>query len=190
MKPQSVATRYRIEITSDVPTDASATFIVDVSSSQIRLEEIRVQIGSDGAGLPTGLSKFDFEALVAAAVSMSEGAFPSPALTGAQPTRANRRETSPRAITATANALTRVSVPTAASGRAGSGRSAAGTPSDLPTVYWRLGGSIVKVAKHYDVPRQIANDWVKDLRGRNTIPTPRLSSKRGSLGVGGAAKKR
>ncbi|MDO3110500.1 hypothetical protein [Mycobacteroides abscessus] len=39
----------------------------------------------------------------------------------------------------------------------------ADVPLDLTRVYWRL-GSVAKVAKHYDVPRRVAQGWVNDLQ--------------------------
>jgi hypothetical protein len=48
-------------------------------------------------------------------------------------------------------------------------RSKSGAPVNLAVNYWRL-GSVAKVAKHYEVPRQVAQDWIKELRQQGSIP--------------------
>jgi hypothetical protein len=55
--------------------------------------------------------------------------------------------------------------------RPGRGRNLTGIPSDLPKAYWRL-GSAAKLAEHYDVPRQIAQGWIKSLRAGGALPDP------------------
>lgn len=42
---------------------------------------------------------------------------------------------------------------------------AGGPPSDLATIYWRL-GTITKVANHYEVDKHIARKWINQLSNR------------------------
>ncbi|WP_405180877.1 hypothetical protein OG225_06675 [Nocardia sp. NBC_01377] len=47
----------------------------------------------------------------------------------------------------------------------------AGAPADFGVTYWRL-GSIAKVAKHYDIPHHIAQDWIKSLQQQGKLASP------------------
>jgi hypothetical protein len=53
-----------------------------------------------------------------------------------------------------------------------SGPTVTGVASDLPKVYWQLGGSAAKIAEYYDVPPQIARGWIKALRDGGALPDP------------------
>ena len=46
-----------------------------------------------------------------------------------------------------------------------------GMPSDFGVNYWRL-GSIAKVSAHYDVPRRIAQDWIRTLQQQGKVANP------------------
>ncbi|MEU1550756.1 hypothetical protein [Nocardia sp. NPDC005745] len=44
-------------------------------------------------------------------------------------------------------------------------------PDDFGVAYWRL-GSISKVARHYDVPHHIAQDWIRSLQQQGKLANP------------------
>ncbi len=44
-------------------------------------------------------------------------------------------------------------------------------PDDFGVTYWRL-GSIAKVARHYEVPNHIAQDWIKSLQQQGKLANP------------------
>jgi hypothetical protein len=164
-----MASGYRIEITPNELGADSVAFTLDASVSPFRLTEVSVQIGSDGSPLPIELGEIDFRAYVSIAVALSAGVFPSRGqapMAGSGPPSDETYESRPSASqvpTVTASTVRRLGRKTDVP--------RTGAPSDLAVYYWRL-GSVAKVAKHYDVPRQVARDWIKELRNRNSIPNP------------------
>lgn len=165
--------RYRIEIAPDGVDGSSVAFTVDVSASPLRLAEIRVQIGNDGSPLPAELVGLDFHSCMSAAVALSQGVFPSqaePDTAKPDPVPSSAAERTASEDPTAANPPPKRSLPRTAN------PPGTGVPSDLAVNYWRL-GSAAKVANHYDVPRQVARDWIKELRDQDLIPNPWLPAK-------------
>ncbi|MEU2258238.1 hypothetical protein [Nocardia xishanensis] len=168
---------YKVTIAPDAPDKTNATITVVLDTGGVRVTEICVAVGDDGAPLPNELAHIDFAVLVENAVLMSQGRLPMVA----EATNAETIDVEPapdRAPAKTAphadRAVLRSDTGAAASGNArrasDSARPFNGAPSDLAVTFWRL-GSITKVAKHYDVPRHIAQDWIKVLSQETKLPT-------------------
>jgi hypothetical protein len=168
-----VTQRFVISIRPQSSEGVSAAFTVDVQAGLIQVREIRVQNAADGSHLPAELADFDYGAFVFMAADLSRGQFPLPERADSHQKISNDPDDGPQ------EPRVRRSPPTSAVVDAGgsavrrhaASRSQTGIPPDLARVYWNLGGSTVKVAKHYDVPHHIAKDWVRELRNQNVIAT-------------------
>lgn len=158
-------TRFKIEVSPESNgVSGSATFIVEAGPGLLRISEVRIQPGASGVELPIELGELNFRGCITFVASLSEGRFSvgtqsgrtleDPPLEPSGPPREAELPSEPPTVRPAKKA----------------DRPSSGMPSDLARIYWRLGGSITKVAKHYDVPRQIARDWIKDLRNENAIP--------------------
>lgn len=161
-----MSSRFKIEVSPEPCDDDSgrAVFIVEVAPALIRLEEVHVELGAGGVQLPRELAKLDFHTCMSIASTLSRGSFAvtnQVAATAEKPS--SRSSTNPAS-----GQSARVKNSTATVAPTKSDRPRSGAPSDLRRTYWRLGGSVAKVAKHYNVPRQIAKDWVKELRNGNS----------------------
>jgi hypothetical protein len=171
-----MTSRYEISVTREESSEPIAVFAVDASTTEFRVAEIRVQLGAEGSALPAGLLQFDYDAFMAVAVALSRGALPATEHTDICQKPTNKPP-APNADALRNHVIRRSAASpdrTDRDRRQGSPSSDASTPSDLPVTYWRL-GSVAKVAKHYDVPRQVASGWVKALRDRSIIPASSLS---------------
>lgn len=143
-----------------------ATFIVELTAKGVRVDEVRVEAGPVGVEIPERLGELDFRECLSIATTWFD------AKSFGIDTANLDSEASP---STSANGPTEESVaaksrPTRPTAKK-TNRPNSGAPSDLARVYWRLGGSISKVARHYEVPRQIAGDWIKDLRNKKAIPS-------------------
>lgn len=164
--------RFIINICRDSTAATCAEFRVEVQSGLVRVREIRVQCGADGSSLPHALASFDYSTFVSMAVGLSKGQFPAPeGADGNQQSAKNHSGSGDLTGGRTTRISTASTIRSSIAGGHGDPISKTGVPPDLARVYWRL-GSIVKVAKHYDVPRQIAKDWVRELKGQKAIATP------------------
>ncbi|WP_156161824.1 hypothetical protein [Nocardia vulneris] len=175
-----MSSTYKVTIASDEPDKATAIITVELAAGKVRVTEVRVVIGEDGAPLPNELTHVDFSLLIKNAALMSHGQLP----VDAKSPDAEAEELKPapdHAHTKPAPARERAVVPSGPrdvdnTRRASGSARASGAPSDLAVTFWRL-GSITKVAKHYDVPRHIAQDWIKVLSQEAKLPNT-WSSKR------------
>ncbi|WP_431958612.1 hypothetical protein [Nocardia lijiangensis] len=167
---------YKVTIAPDAPDKTTATITVVLDTGGVRVTEIRVAVGDDGAPLPNELAHIDFAVLVENAVLMSQGRLPMVA--EAIDVEAIDIEPAPDRAPAKAALHADRTVVRSDSGAAASGntrrasssaRPSDGAPSDLAVTFWRL-GSITKVAKHYDVPRHVAQDWIKVLSQETKLP--------------------
>lgn len=163
-------TRFRIEVSPEPCGDSGrAIFIVEAASGRLRIDEVRLVPGALGIELPPELGELDFHGCVSMATILSAGTPPTTDAGKAvveEPSEGSSAQVS-LARSAEESAVARrepVGVLSMAD------RPSSGPPSDLARVYWRVDGSIAKVAKHYDVPRQIARDWISNLRNENAIP--------------------
>lgn len=176
--------RFVITVRQDLVDGTSATFTVDMESDFVRVSEVRVQCGRDGSPLPGALANFDYSAYVSLASALSNGRFPAPEAADKVPQRSNDDSGGSGGLTAR-KATTQL-IPAGVIRRSTAGRrvgaaSKTSFPPDFARVYWRL-GSIARVAKHYDISRHVAKDWIRELQEQNTTATVGRSdnsSKRG-----------
>jgi hypothetical protein len=187
-------TSYTIALTPSDVTQASAVLTVQVNSSERRVTEVSVRLGSSKRPLPDELTTFDFRPILEIVALLSRGQLPGPCLStageanpsassaesgrgsGAQryrpsppppegpPTRSQQNPSMADQVTV-ANGTPRGSALLPAKAK----NQWEDTPSDLAVVYWRE-GTIAKVANHYSVPRHIAQRWIKLLRQGGTVP--------------------
>ncbi|WP_063062931.1 hypothetical protein [Nocardia sienata] len=141
---------YRISIAeADSPDIVTAT--VELEGNRARIVEVRS--GEGDSPVPSELGEIDFSLLVrAAAVFSAAPETPSKADGEIAPATAPPSES----VEQTGTGAT-------AKPAHGERLEKNGMPSDFPVNFWRL-GSVPKVAKHYDVPHRIAQDWVKTLQ--------------------------
>jgi hypothetical protein len=211
-------TSYTIAITPSDLAQASAILTMHMDSSEQRVTEVSVRLGTSKRPLPDELAKFDFRPILETVALLSNGQLPNPFLLtageasltassaesrgpessahGSQPNpsppegpRARTKQKPSQADQAT----------TANRTPGGNTRPARRTnqredmPSDLAVIYWRE-GTITKVADHYSVPRHIAQRWIKLLRQGGTVPNPwhPVGNRDSSLGrqLSGNAKNR
>lgn len=178
--------RFVISISADSSHAASATFMLDVQAGSIQVREIRVHCGDEASPLPPELANFDYSTFVSFASDLSRGQFPSPHTPNNHQKASNVADDGSGEPKAQSHILMSAGDVTAtARGRRTAPVPKTGVPPDLARVYWAM-GSIAKVAKHYDVPRHIAKDWVSELRAQRAIPTPWASGQpsRGIKDVG------
>jgi hypothetical protein len=158
--------QYRIDVSSE-PQGAGgrATFIVEKDEGGLRLDEVRIETGASGVEIPEILGELDFRGCISMALTLLRAGSAAPR----EPLSGQEAPLPPTQEAAQETVADRIPTPRQAAKK--TKRPDSGAPSDLARVYWRVGGSIAKVAKHYEVPRQIAGDWVKDLRDDNLIPS-------------------
>jgi hypothetical protein len=189
-------TSYTITITPGGVTQASAVLTVHVDSSERRVTEISIRLGTSKKPLPDELATFDFRPILGTVVLLSRGQLPDHFLSLAGesdlsassaeshgpgsgvhssqpnpsspggPRTRSRQKPSPADQTTTANRTPRGSAPPAKTKNQWEDM-----PSDLAVIYWRK-ETIAKVANHYSVPRHIAQRWIKLLRQGGTVPNP------------------
>jgi hypothetical protein len=189
-------TSYTIAVTPSDVTQASAVLTVHVDSSERRVTEIFIRLGTSKKPLPDELATFDFRPILETVVLLSHGQLPDHFLSpageldlsassaeshgpgsGAYSSQPNpsssegsrtrsRQKPSPADQATTANRTPRGSAPPVKTKNQWEDM-----PSDLAVIYWRQ-GTIAKVANHYSVPRHIAQRWIKLLRQGNTVPNP------------------
>jgi hypothetical protein len=195
--PQPPAGTYVLALTPTDPAMPSVVARIELDTGHARIVEISVRPGSAGTPLPAELTDIDLPMLIQNAALMSAGRLPAsapgssateaPSRSGAPPSPPDAEAKTRDAETQEAQDKPKVAdagidrrtpahdpAPRAARSsrqRPDRGRNPNGIPSDLPKVYWRL-GSAAKVAEHYDVPRQIAQGWIKSLRAGGTLPDP------------------
>jgi hypothetical protein len=189
-------TSYTIAFTPSDVAEASAVLTVHVNSSEPRVTEVSVRLGTSNRPLPDGLTTCDFRQILETVALLSRGQLPAPCLSAADeadpsgasaesrggesstprsgpsppppegPPMRSQQKPSPMDQVTMANKTSRGS---ALPAKAKNQRE--DTPSDLAVVYWRE-GTIAKVANHYSVPRHIAQRWIKLLRQGGTVPNP------------------
>jgi hypothetical protein len=189
-------TSYTITITPGDVTQASAVFTVHVDSSERRVTEISIRLGTSKKPLPDELATFDFRPILGTVALLSHGQLPDHFLSTASesnhstssaeshglgsgayssqpnppspegPRTRSRQKPSPADQTTTTDTIPRGSVPPVKTKN-----QREDMPSDLAVVYWRK-GTIAKVANHYSVPRYIAQQWIKLLQQGGTVPNP------------------
>jgi len=189
--PQPPAGTYVLALTPADSAMPSVIARIELDAGHARIVEISVRPGSAGAPLPAELGDIDLPILIQNAALMSAGRLPtgaaSSSATGAQslsgtapgPSDAEAPD-NPEDADADADPPTPAPARRAARSsrqRPDRGPNLNGVPSDLPKTYWRL-GSVAKLAEHYDVPRQIAQGWIKSLRAGGALPDPWASRPR------------
>jgi hypothetical protein len=189
-------TSYTIALTPSDVAQASAVLTVHMDSSEPRVTEVSVRLGTSNSPLPDELTTFDFRPILGTAALLSRGQLPVPCLSAAgeadpsassaesrgaesgvqrsapnpPPPKGSRTRSQQKPSLAN-----QVTVPnktprgSALPAKAKNQREDA--PSDLAVIYWRE-GTIAKVANHYSVPRHIAQRWIKLLRQGGTVPNP------------------
>jgi hypothetical protein len=164
--PQSPDAHYTIEITPASSSGAEISIAVEISDAHLRVIEVKVLPRGEESVLPTELALLDLKQCLDIARMLMAGC-PRPPTTFAAPVddgagQSNERDGVDSAARVNGSSLVNAR-------KQLSDRSVgSGAPSDVGLVYWRL-GSVPKLAKHYDVPVQVARDWVKELRaGRRT----------------------
>ena len=186
---------YTITFTPSDVAQPSAVLTVHLDSSEPRVTEVSVRVGTSNRPLPNELTTFDFRPILGTIALLSRGQLPASCLSAAgeadtsvssaeshggesvQRSGPNppppegsqprlQEKSSPADQTTGANKTPRGSaLPANAKSQLED------TPSDLAVVYWRE-GTIAKVANHYSVPRHIAQRWIKLLRQGGTVPNP------------------
>jgi hypothetical protein len=188
-------TSYTIAITPSDLTQASAVLTMHVDSSEQRVTEISVRLGTSKRPLPDELATFDFRPILETVALLSNGQLPNPLLLrageadlAAFSVESREPESSahgsqlspsppegPRARTK--QKPSQVDQTTTGNKTPGGNTRPArqdqreDMPSDLAVVYWRE-GTITKVADHYSVPQNIAQRWIKLLRQAGRVPNP------------------
>lgn len=161
--PQAAISLYRVEIAPIDRVGARLTLVVDIGATSVRVTELKVSSETDSPIVPLQLSELDLKSCLATAAMLIDGRVQRPPAsqtrrveqTEAQKLRSHKTSGGTRQPPEPAKGYPKKPGPTGFSG--------AGAPSDLGVVYWKL-GSVPKVATHYDVPRHIARDWIKELR--------------------------
>jgi len=179
--PRPPADAYFLALTPVDPGMPSVVARIELDAGHARTVEISVRPGSAGSPLPAELGDIDLPFLIQNAALMSAGRLPTgtPEGVASMAPQADAEVRDKPEVTA---APAPVPAPRAArSGRRRPDRDQGlnGMPSDLPKTYWRL-GSVAKLAEHYDVPRQIAQGWIKALRAGGALPDPWASRPRGT----------
>lgn len=167
-------TKYTIAIYPDDASDEEqrrrarqgpgVDLVVDLSAAGSAITAVTVYPGGSGEWPPGGLAEVDIREALALALR----------LVAARDVADARRAHTAR------GAVTPPPTPTdgrrgvrraGGSGRRGRDAVANSVPTDVAKTYWRL-GSAAKVAEHYDVPHQIARDWIRTLRKGGKVPNP------------------
>ncbi|WP_280427292.1 hypothetical protein [Nocardia brasiliensis] len=179
-----MSSSYKLTIAPEEPGRTAAVLTVELDAGGARVHDIRVIVGDDGTPLPKELAHIDFAVLVETAVLMSHGRLPVVAeSTEVEPSPDHVPTGAAPATDTVLRADHSVARSTATAPPSGKARRASssdhpsnGAPSDLAVTFWRL-GSITKVAKHYDVPRHIAQDWIKVLSQDTKLPNSWVSKR-------------
>ncbi|MET8779454.1 hypothetical protein ABZV58_31025 [Nocardia sp. NPDC004654] len=162
---------YTITISNGQNGIPLATATVEIDAAGTRMTEVRVE-ASSGAFVPKALAQIDFPLLVHT-ITLLSGAQP-PRSTSVEPTAdASPDDRNPiRSAHHTAEATQAPSIPSPAQEQPRLPRSQTpDIPADFGVAYWRL-GSVAKVARHYDVPHHIAQDWIKSLQQQGKLASP------------------
>ncbi|WP_378741100.1 hypothetical protein [Nocardia brasiliensis] len=173
---------YTIAISNTRTGVVAVTATVEIDATGVRLTEVRAEANGD-TFVPEGLANIDFPLLVRTA-NMLSGPSVQPKLT---PAPASMGENNTEPVDTDGDLLVppeideRVVVPVADLSKQPTGRAhergqlqreqRSGVPADFGVTYWRL-GSIAKVAKHYDVPHHVAQDWIKSLQQQGKLASP------------------
>ncbi|MEG8184616.1 hypothetical protein GZH49_39930 [Nocardia terpenica] len=178
-----MANLYTISIRESGSDDALVTATVEVIGDGARITEVSAEVGARTA-VPPELGSIDFPLLVHAATLLSRPTAPQPSteLDAEPPTDQSKPpepETDPKQPSAEPEQEVWPPPGRPKHMHEGSGASS-GMPSDFGVMYWRL-GSIAKVAKHYDVPHHIAQDWIKSLQQQGKAASPWPKKQRGSF---------
>jgi hypothetical protein len=167
---------YVLSLTPTGPDGPTVVAHLEIDGGRVRVVELTVRPGSAGTSLPGEVADLDFRLLAEQAAVMSTGGMPlAPA-----PRPGDGRQQPPDGASRGKAVESPPARPVNSRRRRapeGSGSAVKGVPSDLAKVYWKL-GSLAKVAAHYDVPRQIAQGWVKSLRDHGALPDPWSGSAR------------
>lgn len=160
--------RYRIDVVPEHADGHNISVHINLTpASDVIVTGISVQPGTSDAPFPSlELSRLDFGAVMNIVQAVLIGEHPRIPLIDkdeSMPVPSKPTE-SRRPPAATNKRIAAAERPTESRTR-----SSTGAPPDLARVYWRL-ASVPKVAKHYDVPRQVARDWVNELQRRQAIP--------------------
>lgn len=171
---------YTISISDADREDALATATVEITGDRARITEIRTRAGAEA--VPAQLGEIDFSLLVRTAMMFSGAARPEPHPGAEEEPATGGRLSAPAEPvppTAPPEPVIRPSRETARPAPKASTRNF-DMPADFGVTYWRL-GSIAKVAKHYDVPHHIAQDWIKALQeaGKAANPWPKKNRRPG-----------
>ncbi|MFJ4649656.1 hypothetical protein ACIP5Y_00105 [Nocardia sp. NPDC088792] len=172
---------YMITITNTRTGVAVATATVEIDGTSVRMTEVGAEISGEHF-VPEALATVDFPFLVHTANILSGApAKGDPAAEPAPPAQEGESKPEGKPSAAPPPASNRSVIPTDTSlpERLSEGRERArlkrdqraGAPADFGVTYWRL-GSISKVAKHYDVPHHIAQDWIKSLQQQGKLASP------------------
>lgn len=162
---------FHVTISATGTGETMVQIEVEVQSPDLRVAAIRLYPPAvSDSRFPPELADLDFRQCISIARQLTDGNV------NADPPALSDEHSSPTAdrdVDGQSPGLTRPSKPRVSSrisqprrvdDKSGSvSVSKTGAPSDLGVVYWRL-GSVPKVASHYNVPHQIARDWIKELR--------------------------
>ncbi|WP_435593644.1 hypothetical protein [Nocardia sp. bgisy118] len=173
---------YTITITNTRTGVVVATATVEIGDAGVRLTEVGAEISGEHF-VPEALATFDFPFLVRTANMLSGASAQDERVSEPAPS-VQENEYKPQEMPSESSAPPADSrgatlTDTASSERFPAGRERArpkrdqraGAPADFGVTYWRL-GSISKVAKHYDVPHHIAQDWIKSLQQQGKLASP------------------
>ncbi|MEU7632954.1 hypothetical protein AB0C34_23730 [Nocardia sp. NPDC049220] len=175
---------YAIAISNTRTGVVVAAATVEIDATGARMTEVCAESGGE-TFVPEALANIDFPLLVRTAIMLSG----SPAQPNSTSTRVSTDENNPQPAETDGDPVTppasgdgmaepvegSPNQPAGAHERANpQRRQRAGAPADFGVNYWRL-GSISKVAKHYDVPHHIAQDWIKSLQQQGKLASPWLS---------------
>jgi hypothetical protein len=168
---------YKISVAGPDSDVILATADVEVSDTGARIIEIRTE--SDGnSAVPQQLKDINFSLLIQTASILSGHIAPDDRSTTSKEASSGAKDElqapgildQPQQETVVSRTASTIN-----DTRENHNRQPSKTdmPSDFGVNYWRL-GSISKVAKHYDVPHHIAQDWIKTLQreGKAARPWP------------------
>ncbi|MBV7708159.1 hypothetical protein NOVA_35830 [Nocardia nova] len=160
---------YIITISDGQTGTTLATARAEIDASGARMTEIRSE--AMDILVPDALERIDFPLLVRTA-NMLAGLSQRPE----DRDRSGESNSAPRERESTSTIVEAVEA--TAGQRDGRQASALpprtqkpGIPDDFGVTYWRL-GSISKVARHYDVPHHIAQDWIRSLQQQGKLANP------------------
>ncbi|MGY1900760.1 hypothetical protein [Nocardia gipuzkoensis] len=147
---------YTISIARADRGEVLAAATVEVADDRAWITEIRAEV--DAGAVPPQLGAIDFSLLVRTVLMVADMAEPEPRQDVAEEPRTGELVADSPAADPP--------VPVVQNGTRN-----AGVPSDFAVTYWRL-GSLAKVAKRYDVPNHIAQEWIKLLQQEGKVANP------------------